>query len=107
MFHHPIINLPVGYLYLVYNTFRVKASPSVRKPIRPTNIDTINISLPATDKCGVIPNESPTVPKAETISKKSSFIEKPGSAMIIKKENKRINDEAENNTAYEIGRAHV
>jgi hypothetical protein len=43
----------------------------VRGPRRPTNIVMMITSLLAADRFGVIPVDNPTVPNAETVSKRS------------------------------------
>ena len=47
---------------------RVRATANVKGPTRPKNISAITITLPTFDKSAVIPNENPTVAKAETTS---------------------------------------
>ena len=73
----------------------LKAKAKVSVPILPTNIQIITTTLPVKDKSAVIPVESPTVEKAETISKAIGSIPFSPSEILKIKIAKKI-DEAEN-----------
>ena len=55
----------------------------VSGPNRPVNIMRMEISLEPTDSPGVMPVDSPTVPKAETISNRMSRSDSVGSSMAM------------------------
>ena len=65
---YPIEIAPYGYSAVSLCSFLPAAVRIVSGPTLPINIRKINISLPATLNCAVIPVESPTVAKAETVS---------------------------------------
>ena len=77
---YPIEIAPYGYSTVSLCSFLPAAVRMVSGPTLPINIKKINISLPAMLNCAVMPVESPTVAKAETVS---NAIGKNGSVSVI------------------------
>ena len=65
---YPIEIAPHGYSIVSLCAFFPAAVRIVSGPTLPINIRKISISCPTTLNCAVIPVESPTVAKAETVS---------------------------------------
>ena len=82
---YPTFIVVSAYLKFVDKALRMNNKAILIVPILPTNIDTIIISLPAVVKCGVIPVDNPTVPIADTSSKRSERNDLSGSVMLRKK----------------------
>ena len=64
--------LASGYTILPRLKLLESARPIVNGPILPKYMRIVIRNFPGGVKWGVIPVESPTVPKAETVSKRSS-----------------------------------
>lgn len=82
-----------------------KREAIVRGPTRPTYIVPMTINLLKGLKSGVIPVDSPTVPNADTVSKKISIKLIVGLSIVISNVLSEINDIATINNTYDFDTA--